>query len=67
MGTNLYVRTRKKFAKVKELAEELDVTVQQIYKILKRPEMETAIKRVGEACLRIDKEEFYRVLEQIYR
>lgn len=67
MSQNLYVRTRKKFATAKELAEELDVTVQQIYKILHRPEMETAIKRAGTACIRVDKEEFYRIMEQIYR
>lgn len=64
---NLYVRSRRKFVKVKHIAEELDVTVQQIYKILKRPEMETAIRKVGDSCIRIDKDEFYRILDQIYR
>lgn len=64
---NLYVRSRRKYIKAKDIAEELDVTVQQIYKILKRPEMETAVIKVGKNCIRIDKDEFYRIMEQIYR
>ena len=60
MATNICSRTRTKYVTVKELAEELGCCVQQIYKILKRPEMATA-------GVRIDKDEFYRILEQIYR
>lgn len=67
MATNLCSRSRTKYCTVKELAEELGCCVQQIYKILKRPEMETAKKKIGTAGVRIDKEEFYRVMEQIYR
>ena len=67
MATNLCSRSRTKYSTVKELAEELGWCVQQIYKILKRPEMETAKKKIGTAGVRIDKEEFYRVMEQIYR
>lgn len=65
--TNVCSRTRTKYATVKELAEELCCTVQQVYKTLKRPEMETARKKIGTAGVRIDKEEFYRIMEQIYR
>lgn len=67
MSQNLYVRTRKKFATVKELAEELGCCVQQVYKTLHRPEMESCTKRIGTAGIRVDKEEFYRLQEQIYR
>lgn len=67
MATNICSRTRTKYATVKELAEELGCCVQQIYKILKRPEMATAKKKIGTAGVRIDKDEFYRILEQIYR
>lgn len=67
MATNICSRTRTKYVTVKELAEELGCCVQQIYKILKRPEMATAKKKIGTAGVRIDKEEFYRILEQIYR
>lgn len=67
MATNVCSKTRKKFTKVKELAEELDCCVQQIYKILKRPEMEDCIKMVGTAGIRVDREKFYETMEQIYR
>lgn len=67
MATNICSRTRTKFSTVKELAEELGCTVQQIYKTLKRPEMENCKKKIGVAGVRVDKEEFYRIMEQIYR
>ena len=67
MATNICSRTRTKFTTVKELAEELSTSVQQIYKILKRKEMQEAIKKIGTAGVRIDKEKFYTVLDQIYR
>lgn len=46
MATNICSRTRTKYVTVKELAEELGCCVQQIYKILKRPEMATAKKKI---------------------
>lgn len=67
MVTNLCSRTRTQYIKVKDLAKELDVTVQQIYKEIKRPEMATCVKKVGSAGIRIDKQEYYRVAAQIYR
>lgn len=67
MATNICSRTRTKYSTVKELAEELGCCVQQVYKTLKRPEMEQAKKKIGTAGVRIDKEEFYRIMEQIYR
>lgn len=67
MATNVCSRTHPKFATVKELAEELSTSVQQIYRTLKRPEMEGCRKKIGTAGIRIDKEEFYRLQEQIYR
>lgn len=67
MATNICSRRRTKFVTVKELSEELGCTVQQIYKILKRPEMQNCKKKIGTAGIRIDKDEFYRIMEQIYR
>lgn len=67
MATNICSRTRTKYVTVKELAEELNCTVHQIYKIIKRPEMKEAVKKIGTAGVRIDKEKFYEILEQIYR
>lgn len=67
MATNLCSRTRPKYCTVKELAEELNCCVQQVYKTLKRPEMQSCIKKIGSAGIRIDKQEYYRVAEQIYR
>ena len=67
MATNLCSRTRTQYIRVKDLAEELSVTVQQIYKEIKRPEFSTCVKKVGSAGIRIDKQEYYRIAEQIYR
>ncbi len=67
MAINVCSRTRTKYTKAKDLAEELDCSVQQVYKILKRPEMEKAKKKIGTAGVRIDKEEFYKIMEQINR
>ena len=67
MTTNVFSRTRTKYSTVKELAEELGCCVQQVYKTMKRPEMETAKKKIGTAGIRIDKDEFYRIMGQIYR
>lgn len=67
MATNICSRTHPKYYTAKELAEELHCCVQQIYKTLKRPEMQSCIKKIGTAGVRIDKEEYYRITEQIYR
>lgn len=67
MATNVCSRTHTKFATVKELAEELGCCVQQVYKTMKLPEMQGCKKKIGTAGIRIDKEEFYRLQEQIYR
>ena len=67
MATNVCSRTRTKFSTVKELGEELNCTIQQIYKILKEPSMQGCVKKIGSAGIRVDKEEFYRLLEQTYR
>jgi hypothetical protein len=67
MATNICSRTRTKYSTAKELSEELGCCVQQVYKTLKRPEMEEAKKKIGTAGVRIDKEKFYMILSQIYR
>ena len=65
--TNICSKKRTIYATVKELAEELNTTVQQIYKILKEPAMQETIVKIGTAGIRIEKEKFYEILEQIYR
>lgn len=67
MATNICSRTRRKFSPVKELAEELSTTVQQIYRILKEPAMEVVVQKIGKSAIRVDKEKFYEILGQIYR
>ena len=67
MATNMLSKKRTKYATAKELAEELSTSLQQIYRIFKRPEMQVAIVKIGEKEVRADKEKFYQILEQIYR
>ncbi len=66
MSTNICSRTRTKYVTVKEIAEELDCCVQQIYRTIKRPEMQDCVKKIGTAGVRIDKDKFYKTMEQIY-
>lgn len=67
MATNICSRSRTKWVTAKEISEELNCCVQQIYKNLKRPEMQICVKRIGTAGIRVDKDEFYRIMEQIHR
>lgn len=67
MATNMLSKKRTKYVTAKELAEELSTSLQQIYRIFKRPEMQEALIKIGEKAVRADKEKFYKILEQIYR
>ncbi len=67
MSTNICSRSRSKYSTVKEIAEELGCCVQQVYKTLKKPELELCKKKIGTAGVRVDKEEYYRITEQVFR
>ena len=67
MATNLLSKKRTKYVTAKELAEKLNTSLMQIYRIFKRPEMQVAIVKVGDKAVRADKEKFYEILKQIYR
>lgn len=67
MATNMCSKTKRKLSSVKEIADELSTSVQQVYKILKKPAMQEATIKIGTVGVRVDKEKFYSVLEQIYR
>lgn len=67
MATNILSKKRTKYVTAKELAEELNTSLMQIYRIFKRPEMQVAIVKVGDKAVRADKEKFYEILKQIYR
>lgn len=67
MATNMLSKKRVKYATAKELAEELNTSLMQIYRIFKRPEMQVAIVKIGDKAVRVDKEKFYEILRQIYR
>ncbi|MBO5348961.1 MAG: hypothetical protein J6A89_03980 [Clostridia bacterium] len=67
MATNILSKKRTKYVTAKELAEELSTSLQQIYRIFKRPEMKEAVVKIGEKAVRVNKDKFYQILEQIYR
>ena len=67
MATNMLSKTRRQFCTVKTIAEELDVKVQGIYRILKNPAMSECVQKIGPAGIRIDKEKFYDLLGKVYR
>ena len=67
MATNIFSKKRTKYTTAKELAEELTTSVQQIYRIFKRPEMSEALIKIGDKAVRADKEKFYDIFGQISR
>lgn len=67
MATNCLSKTRRKFATVKEIAEQYSVTVQDIYKKLKLPIFEEAIIKIGNRGIRVDQDKYYEILERTYR
>ena len=67
MATNILSKKRTKYVTAKELVEELSTSLQQIYRIFKRPEMKEAVVKIGEKAVRVHKDKFYQILEQIYR
>lgn len=67
MATNLCSRTRTQYVRVKDLAEELATTPKQIYQILKEPAMQEVVQKIGTVGIRVKKDRFYEILNQIFR
>lgn len=65
--TRLQERARKKYVTVKEFSKQFSLSQSQTYKILRRPEMEEAIIKMGTGCIRIDIDMAFEIAQQIFR
>ena len=61
MSTNVCSRKRTKYWTVKQYAEEYNITVQQVYKLIKDG---LPILKLGSACIRIPVEEAEEFIKQ---
>ena len=57
---------KKSYVKVKDIANQYSMSVEQIYKNLKLPAFEDTFKRTGEKSIRIDPEAYAEVIDKYY-
>lgn len=63
-----YIKSfKKKFCNCRKIAEQYDVTVQDIYKKLKLPIFQEAVINIGTRGKRVDQDKFYEILTQYYK
>lgn len=67
MATNICSRTRRNFVKPIKIAEQYEIGKTKLYEMLKKPEFEEAVKRIGKNTIRVDQDKFYEVLEKLYQ
>ena len=65
--TRLQERARKKYITPKEFGEQFSISKAQVYRILRMPEMEEAIIKMGTGCIRIDIDKACESTQQIFR
>ena len=64
--TKLQQKTRIKYVTPKEFAEQYSISKAQVYNILKRPEMEEAIIKIGEKGMRVNLDKAFDIMQQIF-
>lgn len=64
--TKLQEKARIKYVTPKEFAEQYSISKAQVYNILKRPEMEEAIIKIGEKGIRINLDRAFEIMQQIF-
>jgi Mn-dependent DtxR family transcriptional regulator len=67
MATNILSKTRRKFIKVKDFAEQFDMSDKTVYQMIKNPIFEEAVRRIGSKGIRLDEEKMIEIMEQYYR
>ena len=67
MATNILSRSRRKFVSVETIAEQYDVTVQDVYQKLRLPMFKEALIKIGNRGIRVDQDKYYEILERTYR
>ena len=67
MATNILSRTRRKFVKVKDFAEQYDMSDKTVYQMIKNPIFFFFLKKIGNRGIRLDEEKMVSIMEQYYR
>ena len=65
-ATKLQQKLRIKYVTPKEFAEQYSISKAQVYNILKRPEMEEAIIKIGEKGMRVNLDRAFEIMQQIF-
>lgn len=60
-------RSRRKFIKVKDLAEQYQTSERQIYRNLKMPEFEDCIAKFGTECIRVDEDLYFETCQKVFK
>lgn len=66
MSTNVCSRSRRNFVEPKTIAEQYNISVKQVYKLLSLPVFAEAKKKMGTRCIRVDQDKFYEISEQYF-
>lgn len=66
MSTNVCSRSRRNFVEPKAIAEQYNISVKQVYKLLTLPVFAEAKKKMGTRCTRVDQDKFYEISEQYF-
>ena len=67
MATNLCSRTRTKFVRPIDIAEQYKISKAQVYRLLALPVFAEAVKKVGSRTISVDQDKFYEISEQYFR
>ena len=67
MATNILSKTRRNFVKPSKIAEQYDISVKQVYKLLSLPIFTETIEKAGTRCIRVDQDRFYEIRKQYFR
>lgn len=67
MATNLCSRSRAKYVKVKDFAEQFAISKAQAYRILDKPEFAEAVIKTGEKGKAVNLDKAFEIMQQYFR
>lgn len=63
----LQEKARRKYVSVEKFMEQYDLSKSQAYRLLKRPEMQESIIKVGEKAIRVDLDRAFEIMQEIFK
>ncbi len=66
MATNVCSRSRTKYVKVKEFAEQYAMSKAQAYRILSLPDFKDAVIKTGEKSISVNQDKAFEIMQQIF-